>query len=149
MQTKTVLVTIIALLIGLTVSRMSSSNSGIEKNEPVIQQTYSLADCVAELSDEQKQTTSKGWAFWFVPKEVTGGLNLKMSEVTGKTARHAPHTHPESEIFYILDGTAEFTLEGTAQTVTANTSLFCPSGISHGIRNIGETPLRYLVIKDN
>lgn len=46
-----------------------------------------------------------------------------------------------------LEGTAEFHLDGQTRTGGPMTSFYCPSGIAHGIRNIGDTELKYLVIK--
>jgi mannose-6-phosphate isomerase-like protein (cupin superfamily) len=28
-----------------------------------------------------------------------------------------------------------------------NTAVFCPPGVFHGIRNAGETPVRYMIIR--
>jgi quercetin dioxygenase-like cupin family protein len=38
---------------------------------------------------------------------------------------------------------------GDGKTATGGpmTSFYCPSGVKHGIRNIGDTELKYLVIK--
>jgi quercetin dioxygenase-like cupin family protein len=47
----------------------------------------------------------------------------------------------------VLEGTAEFHLDGETATGGPMTSFYCPSGSTHGIRNIGDTELKYLVIK--
>ncbi len=58
-------------------------------------------------------------------------------------------TYPEEEIIFILKGKAEFTLREETKVVGSNSTLFCPSGVLHGIRNVGDTPLRYAIIKGN
>ena len=58
------------------------------------------------------------------------------------------HKHDEEdEFFFVLEGQAEFYLDGERRTVGPQTSLYAPSWHEHGIRNTGDTELRYLVIK--
>ncbi len=64
-----------------------------------------------------------------------------------QAATHDPHTHEEDEFFFVLEGTAEFHLDGKTAIGGPLTSFYCPSGSLHGIRNIGDTELKYLVIK--
>ena len=46
------------------------------------------------------------------------------------------HMHDgDSEIFYILKGTAEYNDNGNIRTVTAGDVTVCPAGTSHGIAN--------------
>jgi quercetin dioxygenase-like cupin family protein len=47
----------------------------------------------------------------------------------------------------VLEGTAEFFLDGKTKVAGANSSFYCPSNVQHGIRNVGDTELKYLVIK--
>ena len=75
------------------------------------------------------------------------GKTLKLSVVKPHAATHEPHTHTEDEFFFVLEGTAEFHLDGETATGGPMTSFYCPSGVKHGIRNIGDTELKYLVIK--
>ncbi len=108
---------------------------------------YTIDNCLAELDESNVEKTSKGWVNWFVRKENTNGLNLKMSQVKAQQARHGSHTHDGEEIFFILKGNAEFTLKEKRKVVGANSALYCPPGVEHGIRNAGDEPMRYLVIR--
>ena len=49
----------------------------------------------------------------------------------------------------MFEGTAKFTLNGESKIVGPDSTLFCPSGMPHGIFNVGDTPLRYAVIKSD
>jgi len=49
--------------------------------------------------------------------------------------------------FFVLEGSAEFFLDGETRIAGPFTSFYCPSNVSHGIRNIGDGVLKYLVIK--
>ena len=93
------------------------------------------------------ESTAVGYQYWFVDKEFLDGRTLKMSVVAPKKATHAPHRHPEDEIFFVLEGKAEFYLNGQTKVAGPNTSFYCPSNSEHGIRNAGDGALKYLVIK--
>lgn len=111
-------------------------------------QSYTIENCVNEFSKEQTEETRAGYQYWFADKNFLGdGRTLKMSVVEPGKATHAPHRHPEDEFFFVLEGTAEFFLNGKTKVVGPYTSLYCPSNSEHGIRNVGETQLKYLVIK--
>lgn len=108
-----------------------------------------IGEYIRHFDGTNASPTPKGFQFWFVPLEMSGHLmNLKMSQVKAKDSNHAPHQHPEEEILLLLEGTAEFILGNETQVVKENTSLYCPPGIMHGLRNVGDTPIRYLVIKN-
>ena len=70
-----------------------------------------------------------------------------MSVVGPHAATHAPHKHAEDEFFFVLEGTAEVILNGETRVVRPYTSFYCPPDSLHGIRNPGDTELKYLVIK--
>ena len=110
---------------------------------------FTLDNCVTEFSEDRVEETENGWRFWFVPQSVSKTFNFKMTQVGGRSANHDAHAHPEEEIFYVFEGTAQFTLNGESKVVGPDSTLFCPSGVPHGIFNVGDTPLRYAVIKAN
>jgi quercetin dioxygenase-like cupin family protein len=110
---------------------------------------YSLENCIREFSQDKAEKTERGWEFWFVPAELSPTFNFKMTQVGAQSANHPPHSHPEEEIYYIIEGKAEFSLNGQTKVVGANSTMFCPPNMPHGIRNIGDAPLRYAVIKAN
>ncbi|HEX9653568.1 MAG TPA: cupin domain-containing protein [bacterium] len=70
-----------------------------------------------------------------------------MSVVRPNLATHEPHSHAEDEGFFILVGRAEFSLNGEKVVVEKNTSLYCPPNVAHNLRNIGDSDLKYIVIK--
>ena len=122
--------------------------SAEEKDGPKAK-PYSIEKCVREFSEEAATKTPRGWQFWFVPTDLSPTFNFKMTQVEARSANHAPHQHGEEEIYYVFEGKAEFWLDGETRIVGADSTMFCPSGVPHGIRNIGDTPLRYAVIKAN
>jgi len=109
--------------------------------------TFTIENCVNTFSEDETIPTKVGYQYWFADKDFLDGRTIKMSVVAPGKSTHAPHKHPEDEFFFVLEGTAKFYLDGKEVTVPPNTSLYCPSNIMHGISNVGDTELKYLVIK--
>ena len=111
------------------------------------QKTYTIENSVNEFDMKKVEQTQAGYQYWFADKEFIDGRTLKLSVVAPGKATHAPHRHPEDEFFFVLEGKAEFYLDGKTRTVGPYTSLYCPSNQEHGIRNAGDVTLKYLVLK--
>jgi len=107
----------------------------------------SLEYCVNQFSPAEVESTRVGFQYWFVGKEFLDGRTIKMSVVRPHEATHPPHVHGEDEFFFVLEGEAELILGEERVTVGPYTSFYCPPSVSHGIRNVGESELKYLVIK--
>ncbi len=111
------------------------------------ERTYTIDNVVNSFDEEQIKQTAVGYQYWFADKAFADGKTLKLSVVKPHSATHDPHEHEEDEFFFVLEGIAEFHLDGETKTGGPMTSFYCPSGVSHGIRNVGDTELKYLVIK--
>ena len=111
------------------------------------QSDWTIDKCVNSFSFSDTMQTSVGYQYWFFDKNFIDGRTLKMSVVNPHSATHAPHTHSEDEFFFVLEGTAEFYLNGETKVGEKYSAFYCPRNSEHGIRNIGDTELKYLVIK--
>jgi quercetin dioxygenase-like cupin family protein len=60
---------------------------------------------------------------------------------------HPPHHHTGEEMFLMVDGTLEVTIDGKASRISKGGVAFIGSGDEHGIRNVGATPAKYFVIE--
>lgn len=126
------------------------SYSVLAQNKPdsaKVEKQYTIENCVTEFSMDKTIKTKAGYQFWFADADFIDGRTLKMSVVAPFSATHPPHKHIEDEFFFVLEGTAEFYLEGKTKIAGQYTSFYCPSNVEHGIRNVGDTELKYLVIK--
>jgi quercetin dioxygenase-like cupin family protein len=112
-----------------------------------VEKQYTIENCVTELSVDRAEKTKVGYQFWFADRDFIDGRTLKMSVVAPRSATHPPHKHIEDEFFFVLEGTAEFFLDGKTRVAGPYTSFYCPSGVEHGLKNVGDTELKYLVIK--
>jgi mannose-6-phosphate isomerase-like protein (cupin superfamily) len=122
------------------------------QDEPARQDTakrraYTIENCVNAFDSGKTVKTKVGYQYWFADRDFADGKTLKMSVVAPHAATHAPHVHQEDEFFFILEGHAECILQGQTKVVGPYTSFYCPSNVEHGIRNAGDTVLKYLVIK--
>jgi quercetin dioxygenase-like cupin family protein len=108
---------------------------------------FTIDNCVRTFDPVRVESTKAGYQYWFVPREFLDGRTLKMSVVAPHEATHPPHRHPEDEFFFILEGRAEFFLDGKTKIAEPYASFYCPPNRLHGIRNVGETVLKYLVMK--
>jgi mannose-6-phosphate isomerase-like protein (cupin superfamily) len=117
--------------------------AGLAAAEPA----YTIDTAVNTFDKDAVVPTDVGYQYWFADTDFADGKTLKLSVVRPGAATHAPHTHAEDEFFFVLEGTAEFHLDGETATGGPMTSFYCPSGSQHGIRNVGDTELKYLVIK--
>jgi quercetin dioxygenase-like cupin family protein len=62
---------------------------------------------------------------------------------------HPPHQHPDEELLIIKEGTVEALVAGEWQRVGPGSVIFQASNQLHAIRNVGDTPATYYVIKWN
>jgi len=109
---------------------------------------YTIGNCINRFDKAKTVKTSVGYQYWFIDQKFTGdGQTVKMSVVAPHQATHAPHKHPGDETFFILEGTAQFYLDGKTTTGGPYTSFYCPVGSEHGISNVGDTELKYLVLR--
>ncbi|MGA9120495.1 MAG: cupin domain-containing protein [Bacteroidota bacterium] len=107
----------------------------------------SIDSCVNQFTPSHVESTKVGYQYWFADKSFLDGRTLKLSVVAPHQATHPPHAHAEDEFFFILEGTAEFFLAGETRVVHPYASCYAPPNIEHGIRNVGDGILKYLVIK--
>jgi quercetin dioxygenase-like cupin family protein len=118
------------------------------KKTPQEGNKYTFENCINKFNKDKTIKTSVGYQYWFIDQNfLPDGLTVKMSVVGPNQATHAPHKHPGVEIFYVLEGTAQFYLDGKTTTGGPNTTFYCPVGSEHGISNATNKELKYLVIR--
>ena len=108
---------------------------------------FDIDRCINTFMPAGVELTAAGYQYWFADSTFLDGRTIKLSVVRPHGATHPPHRHAEDEFFFVLEGRAEFFLDGHTRIVTPLTSLYCPSFVMHGIRNVGDHELKYLVIK--
>ncbi|KAJ5310284.1 uncharacterized protein N7443_002745 [Penicillium atrosanguineum] len=56
------------------------------------------------------------------------------------------HRHVQAEIYYIIEGEGEITIDGVTSQVTKGSSVFIPSDAEHAIFNTGTGDLRWFYV---
>lgn len=89
----------------------------------------------------------RGYSKVFVDEECGAkSLRMHISVIRPGMRAHDPHQHDGEEIYFILEGEAEVTIEDEPFLVKANSAVFITPGRRHGIRNPGGETLKYMVI---
>ena len=109
---------------------------------------YTIENSVKSFSAEATEKTKVGYQHWFFDRHFAQGRTIKLSVVGPHQASHAPHEHEGHEFLFVLEGQAEFLLDGKTRKVGPQTALYAAPHVLHGIKNIGASELKYLVIRD-
>jgi mannose-6-phosphate isomerase-like protein (cupin superfamily) len=133
----------------------------VSRRELVALQAMSLTPFLQ--AQEGKNVPSKVYLFDKLPVRHTDVVEYR-AIVDGKTVDgckfsvhesalspghepHPPHHHNGEEMFLMIDGTLEVTINGKASKITKGSVAFIGSGDQHGIRNVGTTPAKYFVVE--
>ena len=117
----------------------------------------------ASLAGQEQKIPSQVYVFDQLPVRHSGKLEYRPI-VEGKTVDgcnfsvhesalppnsepHPPHHHNGEEMFLVLDGTLEVTINGRSSRVGPGSVGFIGSGDEHGIRNPGDKTAKYYVIE--
>ena len=84
--------------------------------------------------------------FIFAPGADDDKLHMHISEVEAGMRAHASHEHEGQEIFFVFDGEAEVEVGEETHRLKTGEAIQVEGSILHGIRNVGDTSLRYAVI---
>ena len=75
------------------------------------------------------------------------GLDIHETELGPGEMSHPPHRHVYEEAFVVLEGKAEFYVNGTRTILTTGSVGFAGSNDEHGLKNAGDTRCRYCVFE--
>jgi XRE family transcriptional regulator, regulator of sulfur utilization len=83
------------------------------------------------------------------PTATLDELECHITTLNPGETPHPPHKHADEEIVIIREGTCEFTMNGETHRVGPGSVIFQASNQLHSVRNVGDTPATYHVIKWN
>jgi XRE family transcriptional regulator, regulator of sulfur utilization len=74
-------------------------------------------------------------------------LETHVTTLTPGKAPHAAHKHPDEELIYVREGVVEATINGVTKLAPAGSVIFYASNDLHGMRNAGDVPASYFVLR--
>ena len=83
------------------------------------------------------------------PTATLDELELHTTTLAPGQSPHPPHKHPDEELVIIKEGTVESNLDGQIRRLGPGSVIFQASNQMHGLRNVGDVPAVYHVIKWN
>jgi quercetin dioxygenase-like cupin family protein len=84
-----------------------------------------------------------------VPTATLDELEIHITTLNAGETSHPPHKHPDEELLIVKEGTVESLVNGEHRRVGPGSVIFQASNQMHGIRNVGEGPATYHVIRWN
>jgi len=85
--------------------------------------------------------------FFAAPTATLDQLSCHSTTVNPGEAAHPPHQHPDEELIIVKEGTIESLQNGETRRVGPGSVLFQAPNQLHGVRNVGQTPATYYVIR--
>ena len=83
------------------------------------------------------------------PTATLDELEIHITTLNPGETPHPPHKHPDEELLIVKEGTVESLVNGELKRVGPGSVIFQASNQMHGIRNVGDVPATYHVIKWN
>ena len=108
-----------------------------------------MPDCVVLPPGGGEQLIVRGSTLLFkaVAASTFGAFSLHERQVPAGGRRPPAHVHPDrAEAFWVLDGVAEFELDGELTRAEAGSFVLVPGGAAHTFGAAPDTPARLLVL---
>jgi quercetin dioxygenase-like cupin family protein len=87
--------------------------------------------------------------FFQAPTATLDELECHVTTLNPGETPHPPHKHPDEELIIVKEGMVEALVNGQMKRVEAGSVIFQASNQMHSIRNVGQTPATYHVIRWN
>lgn len=83
------------------------------------------------------------------PTATLDELEMHITTLNPRVQSHEPHQHPDEELLIVKEGTVESLVNGKWHRLGPGSIIFQAANQMHTIRNAGDTPATYHVIKWN
>ena len=96
---------------------------------------------------ENGPVKGKGRAIFQSPTATLDELEMHVTHLAPGQAPHPPHSHPQEELVIIREGSLEAFQSGKTRRLGPGSVIFQASNQVHGLRNIGDAPATYYVVR--
>ncbi|KAJ5084442.1 Cupin 2 conserved barrel [Penicillium alfredii] len=111
----------------------------------VLPPTYTTTTAPESFPDSSYGTLA--WHTLFShPHTPTRDLIAGLAVCPPNTGHLCAHRHAQAEIYYIVQGDGEVTIDGRRWTVTAGSTVYIPPNSEHEIANTGTADLRWFYV---
>jgi XRE family transcriptional regulator, regulator of sulfur utilization len=86
-------------------------------------------------------------AVFLGPTATMDRMSVHVTTINAGEAPHPPHKHLEEEIIIVKEGTIEAMQNGETTVLGPGSVIFEASNDLHGLRNVGDGPATYFVLK--
>jgi XRE family transcriptional regulator, regulator of sulfur utilization len=83
------------------------------------------------------------------PTATLDELEIHITTLRPGETPHPPHKHPDEELLIVKEGTVESLVNGELKRIGPGSIIFQAANQLHSIRNVGDVPATYHVIKWN
>ncbi|WP_050027913.1 cupin domain-containing protein [Verrucomicrobium sp. BvORR034] len=118
---------------------------------PVVAAPSPMSSQVFDWDKLTAKNTAKGQVrkVCQAPTATLDELECHITTLNPGEEAHPPHQHPDEEIIVVKEGTVESLVNGNLVRVGPGSVIFQAANQMHSIRNVGDTPATYHVIKWN
>jgi quercetin dioxygenase-like cupin family protein len=111
-------------------------------------QSKRLASKAIKFEDMPVKTSAAAKTHAILDGETHSGFPLEVheTELTAGGSPHPPHQHVNEEMFLVVDGLLDVTVNGNTSRLTPGSLFYVNSNELHGVRNPGPNGARYFVV---
>lgn len=123
-----------------------------EKAPPTVMQPPPLmGSSIFDWEQIPVKKTAKGESrkFFQAPTATLDELECHVTTLNLGEMAHPAHQHPDEELIIVKEGTVESLVNGELKIVGPGSVIFQAANQMHSIKNVGDTPATYHVIKWN
>ena len=117
-----------------------------EKLEPPVMGSTVFDWAIMPVKKTEKGESRK---FFRAPTATLDELECHVTTLNPGEMAHPPHQHPDEELLIIKEGMVESLVNGELKRVGPGSVVFQASNQMHSIKNVGDAPATYHVIKWN
>ena len=119
---------------------------GIARSQTAVMGSSIFDWTTIEVKPSKVGSTRK---FFQAPTATLDELECHVTTLNPGETPHPPHKHPDEELMIVKEGTVESLVNGQMKRVGPGSVIFQAANQLHSIRNVGQTPATYHVIKWN
>jgi len=110
-------------------------------------ENYSMKDCLIPFDHSLHIQKDGRQNMWYLTKEMSaGGLNAQL-HVFSDSYLYKQDDYSGQEVFFILEGKAEVSINGEKRIIEALSCCYCSPNSKHSIRKVGGDNLKFIVVR--